>query len=66
MTIVLFDDEAARPLCLVHSFIHSFIVHSRYIRWGHGLDQNDVSAGISKPSGEGIADLYSALRLNDR
>lgn len=62
MTIVLFDDEAARPLCL----IHSFIVHSRYIRWGHGLDQNDVSAGISKPSGEGIADLYSALRLNDR
>eukprot|EP00804_Cyclotella_cryptica_P025581 CCRYP_002822-RA/>CCRYP_002822-RA protein AED:0.08 eAED:0.08 QI:1628/1/1/1/0.77/0.6/10/590/602 len=33
--------------------------------WGHGMDQYDVASGISKPSGEGIADIYSALRLND-
>lgn len=29
------------------------------------MDANDVAAGISDPSGEGIADIYSALRLND-
>lgn len=34
--------------------------------WGHGLDYNDVVGSIAEPSGEGIADLYSALRLNDR
>eukprot|EP00569_Conticribra_weissflogii_P003759 CAMPEP_0171330948 /NCGR_PEP_ID=MMETSP0878-20121228/2361_1 /TAXON_ID=67004 /ORGANISM="Thalassiosira weissflogii, Strain CCMP1336" /LENGTH=1637 /DNA_ID=CAMNT_0011831367 /DNA_START=195 /DNA_END=5108 /DNA_ORIENTATION=+ len=33
--------------------------------WGHGMDANDVNGGIAFPSGEGIADLYSALRLND-
>lgn len=33
--------------------------------WGHGMDANDVNGGISNPSGEGIADIYSALRLND-
>ena len=33
--------------------------------WGHGLDANDANPGISSPSGEGIADLYMALRLND-
>ena len=33
--------------------------------WGHGMDDWDVAAGISEPSGEGIADVYSALRLND-
>lgn len=32
---------------------------------GHGLDNNDVDGQISNPSGEGIADLYAALRLND-
>ena len=32
--------------------------------WGHGLDANDAAPGISSPSGEGIADLYMALRLN--
>ena len=31
--------------------------------WGHGLDRNDVDGVISSPSGEGIADVYSALRL---
>ncbi len=31
--------------------------------WGHGLDQNDATPGVSYP-GEGIADLYAALRLN--
>ncbi|KAL3784103.1 hypothetical protein HJC23_012735 [Cyclotella cryptica] len=33
--------------------------------WGHGLDNNDVTGQIANPSGEGIADLYAALRLND-
>lgn len=33
--------------------------------WGHGLDDNDARPWISEPSGEGIADLYAALRLND-
>mmetsp|Transcript_22742 Transcript_22742/g.46468 ORF Transcript_22742/g.46468 Transcript_22742/m.46468 type:complete len:839 (+) Transcript_22742:1758-4274(+) len=33
--------------------------------WGHGLDDNDVTPGISEPSGEGIADIYAAIRLND-
>ena len=28
---------------------------------GHGLDDNDVESTISKPSGEGIADIYAAL-----
>ena len=32
---------------------------------GHGLDDNDVDGRIAKPSGEGIADVYTALRLND-
>ncbi len=33
--------------------------------WGHGMDANDVVGGIASPSGEGIADIYSALRLAD-
>ena len=33
--------------------------------WGHGMDANDVNGGIASPSGEGIADVYTALRLND-
>ncbi|MEE8522300.1 MAG: PepSY domain-containing protein, partial [Thermoanaerobaculia bacterium] len=33
--------------------------------WAHGMDANDVVGGIASPSGEGIADIYSALRLND-
>jgi len=32
--------------------------------WGHGMDANDATPGISGPSGEGIADVYVALRLN--
>ena len=32
--------------------------------WGHGMDANDVVGGIASPSGEGIADIYTALRLN--
>ncbi len=31
--------------------------------WGHGMDDNDVNPTISNP-GEGIADVYAALRLN--
>jgi hypothetical protein len=31
--------------------------------WGHGLDANDATPGVSNP-GEGIADIYTALRLN--
>ena len=37
--------------------ISGVIVHE----WGHGMDANDVSRGISRPSGEGIADVYAAL-----
>ncbi len=33
--------------------------------WGHGMDANDATPGIANPSGEGIADIYTALRLND-
>ncbi len=33
--------------------------------WGHGLDANDATPGIASPSGEGVADVYTALRLND-
>jgi len=33
--------------------------------WGHGMDANDATPGIASPSGEGIADIYTALRLND-
>jgi len=32
--------------------------------WGHGLDDNDNIPTISSP-GEGVADVYAALRLND-
>jgi len=32
--------------------------------WGHGMDNNDANPTISDP-GEGIADIYAALRLND-
>jgi hypothetical protein len=31
--------------------------------WAHGMDKNDVDMQISSPSGEGIADVYAALRL---
>ncbi len=31
--------------------------------WGHGMDDNDAVPSISNP-GEGIADVYAALRLN--
>ncbi|MEM1206260.1 MAG: PepSY domain-containing protein, partial [Acidobacteriota bacterium] len=33
--------------------------------WGHGMDDNDAVPTIASPSGEGIADIYTALRLND-
>ena len=29
------------------------------------MDANDVQGGIASPSGEGIADVYTALRLHD-
>jgi hypothetical protein len=32
--------------------------------WGHGMDNNGVNPNIANP-GEGIADVYSILRLND-
>lgn len=31
--------------------------------WGHGMDNNDAVPAISNP-GEGVADIYAALRLN--
>lgn len=32
--------------------------------WGHGMDNNDGVPSVSNP-GEGIADIYAALRLDD-
>ena len=32
--------------------------------WGHGMDNNDANPSISNP-GEGIADIYASLRLDD-
>ncbi|MEO1085642.1 MAG: endopeptidase, partial [Acidobacteriota bacterium] len=32
--------------------------------WGHGMDDFDVEGTVASPSGEGIADVYTALRLN--
>ncbi len=32
--------------------------------WGHGMDDNDSNPSISNP-GEGIADIYASLRLNE-
>jgi hypothetical protein len=32
--------------------------------WGHGMDDNDAVPDVSNP-GEGIADIYANLRLND-
>lgn len=32
--------------------------------WGHGMDDFDVEGTVAGPSGEGIADAYTALRLN--
>jgi hypothetical protein len=32
--------------------------------WGHGMDANGTAPGVSSP-GEGIADIYGFLRLND-
>ncbi len=43
--------------CSNFAEISAVIAHE----WGHGLDANDVEGGISKPSGEGIADLYAAF-----
>lgn len=37
--------------------------HTAIVYRGHGLDNNDVVPTIVKPSGEGIADIYTALRL---
>jgi len=31
--------------------------------WGHGMDDNGTNGSVSSP-GEGIADVYSALRIN--
>lgn len=33
--------------------------------WGHGIDDNDAVPTIASPSGEGIADIYAAIRLNE-
>jgi len=32
--------------------------------WAHGLDDNDAYPFIVNPFGEGVADIYTALRLN--
>ena len=45
----------------MHSQLHCSLINLR----GHGMDYYDVSIGIAQPSGEGIADIYTALRLHD-
>jgi hypothetical protein len=60
--------NSLRLIC-INAALHQFetgelsgvIVHE----WGHGLDNNDNDGKISKPSGEGIADVYAALRMDD-
>lgn len=32
--------------------------------WGHSQDREDATPGVAGPTGEGIADLFAALRLN--
>ena len=32
--------------------------------WGHSMDREDATPGVAGPSGEGIADIFAALRLN--
>ena len=49
-----------RPLLLNTGEIAGVFDHE----WGHGLDDNDAVPTIASPSGEGIADVYAALRLN--
>lgn len=52
-------------LHVLHMSTRKNLLHSFTSKWGHGLDDNDVDGRIAKPSGEGIADVYTALRLND-
>jgi hypothetical protein len=50
-------------LCVEHpQHVLSFLLT---IFRGHGLDNNDITGSIASPSGEGIADIYAALRMGD-
>ncbi len=54
------SDPTALDPCSNGGEIASRIIHE----WGHGLDENDFNMVASSP-GEGIADVYAALRVND-
>jgi hypothetical protein len=61
-TVNFFTSGAAAPgmVCSNTGELAGVVDHE----WGHGLDDNDALPTISSP-GEGIADVYAALRLND-
>jgi hypothetical protein len=59
-TAVQFYRAAAGGACANTGELAAVIAHE----WGHGMDDNGVNPSISSPS-EGIADVYSALRLHD-
>jgi hypothetical protein len=61
-TVNFFDSGEAAPgiVCSNTGEISGVLDHE----WGHGLDDNDALPTISNP-GEGIADVYAALRLNE-
>jgi hypothetical protein len=44
--------------------MHDLITFILIFHRGHGLDYNDLTPSIAAPSGEGIADLYTALVRN--
>jgi hypothetical protein len=61
-TVNFFTSGEAAPdlVCSNTGEIAGVLVHE----WGHGLDDNDAVPTISNP-GEGIADVYAALRLDN-
>ncbi|TNF77438.1 MAG: hypothetical protein EP299_04670, partial [Acidobacteria bacterium] len=61
-TVNFFTSGAAAPglACSNTGEIAGVLDHE----WGHGLDDNDAVPTISNP-GEGISDVYAALRLNE-
>ena len=50
----------SNPVCANLGELAGVIDHE----WGHGMDDNGTNGSISNP-GEGIADVYAALRIND-
>ncbi len=62
VTLNFFDSGEAAPgvVCTNTGELAGVLDHE----WGHGLDDNDALPTISNP-GEGIADVYAALRLEE-